>query len=322
MAGPGSRDTATGSALAVVSVLSVQFGAAVAASLFDRIGALGAVALRLTAASLVLVTLTRPWRRVRTRADLEAAFVFGAVFAGMHTTLYLAIERLPLATVVTLEFLGPLGVAIVTARSWTTRVWALPAAVGVALLAGVLPGGDPRGGDLLGVGFALSTACCWAGYIVLSGRLGRSGTGPAGLAVGCAAGAVVMLPVGAATAGADLLQPQALAVGLAVGVLSSAIPYSLDLLALRRLPTAVFGVLTSLNPAVAALAGFVLLVQTPSRTQLGGIALVTLASGGVTIGRTVRTATARRAVRRRPLPHAGPESRRSPNATRLGRASL
>lgn len=272
------HDPVTGTGLAMASVLSVQFGAAVAAHLFDRIGAVGTVSLRLAVAALVLAAIVRPWRRVRTRAELRAALLFGAVFTGMNTTLYLAIERLPLATVITLEFLGPLAVAIVTARSWATRLWALPAALGVALLAGALPSGD-----LLGVVFALSAACCWAGYIVLSGRLGRSGTGVAGLAVGCAAGAIVMLPVGAATAGAALFDPAVLLVGVAVGVLSSAVPYSLDLLALRRLPTAVFGVLTSLNPGVAALAGLLLLHQVPTSTQTLGIALVVVASAGVTL---------------------------------------
>jgi inner membrane transporter RhtA len=288
----GQRGVATGTGLAVISVLSVQFGAAVAAHLFDRVGALGTVALRLTVAALVLCAATRPWRAMRTRADLRASLLFGAVFTGMNTALYLAIEQLPLATVITLEFLGPLGVAIVTARTWTTRAWALPAAAGVALLAGALPGGNA-----LGIAFALSAACCWAGYIVLSGRLGRGGPGVAGLAVGCAAGAVVMLPVGAATAGTALLQPGVLVIGVAVGVLSSAIPYSLDLLALRRLPTAVFGVLTSLNPGVAALAGALLLSQTPTPLQLVGIGLVMVASAGVTLSQAVSGSTARRRVR-------------------------
>ncbi|GAB2474569.1 EamA family transporter [Jatrophihabitans fulvus] len=288
------RDVTTGAGLAVVSVFSVQFGAALAAHLFDRIGALGTVGLRLVVAAVVLTALTRPWRSIRTAADLRAALVFGAVFTGMNTSLYLAIERLPLATVITLEFLGPLSVAVVTARSWTTRAWALPALAGVVLLAGRLPAGDA-----LGIAFALGAACCWAGYIVLSGRLGREGSGLAGLAVGCLAGAVVMLPVGAATAGTALWRPEVLLIGLGVGVLSSAVPYSLDLLALRRLPTAVFGVLTSLNPGVAALAGLLLLSQVPGATQAVGIGLVMIASVGVTL-----TAGRKRAAP--PLPVAPP----------------
>ncbi len=293
------RRVGVGTGLALVSITSVQFGAATAAHLFDRVGALGTVGLRLAVAALLLVAITRPWRAIRTGADLRAALVFGAVFTAMNTTLYLAIERLPLATVITLEFLGPLGVAIVTARAWRVRAWALPAATGVALLAGALPSGD-----LAGVAFALAAACCWAGYIVLSGRLGREGTGLAGLAVGCAAGAVVMLPVGAATAGAAMLHPGTVAIGVAVGVLSSAIPYSLDLLSLRRLPTAVFGVLTSLNPGMAALAGALLLSQAPGAAQLAGVALVTLASAGVTLQSALRSRGRSRSARRQ-VPVAG-----------------
>lgn len=267
-----------GTGLALVSVASVQFGAALAAHLFDRVGPVGTVSLRLVGATVVLLIIARPWRRRWTRRELGTSLLFGAVFTAMNVSLYLAIDRLPLATVITLEFLGPLGVALATASGWRTRVWAVPAAVGVALL-----GGTIAGGDLLGVVFALLAACCWAGYIVMSGRVGRTGTGLPGLAIGLVLGAVVMAPVGAITAGADLLRPGTVAIGLSVGVLSSAIPYSLDLLALRRLPTAVFGVLTSVNPAMAALAGFLLLDQTLSLRQALGVLAVMAASIGVTV---------------------------------------
>lgn len=275
----GPDAVAVGTGLAVTSVASVQFGAAIAAHLFSRVGPLGTVSLRLVGASLVLVVVTRPWRRAWTRRELGTSLLFGAVFTAMNASLYLAIDRLPLATVITLEFLGPLAISLATATGWRTRVWAAPAALGVVLLGGTVAGG----GDLAGVGFALLAACCWAGYILLSGRVGRTGSGIAGLAVGSLLGAVVMAPVGIATAGADLVRPGTVAIGLSVGVLSSAIPYSLDLLALRRLPTAVFGVLTSLNPGVAALAGFLLLSQTPSARQGVGVVLVMAASVGVTL---------------------------------------
>lgn len=270
--------TGLGSALTGTSILSVQFGAALAGHLFARIGPLGAVSLRLVGASVVLLAITRPWRRDWTRAGLRAALVFGAVFTGMSTSLYLAIDRLPLATAVTLEFLGPLAVAIVTATGWTIRTWAVPAAAGVALL-----GGSLSGGDALGVMFALVAACFWAGYILLCSRMGRHGSGLSGLAIGATFGAVLVLPAGAGTAGTALLQPYAVSLGLLVGVLSSAIPYSFDVLALRRLPTAVFGVLTSANPGVAALAGWLVLGQTLPGRQLVGVALVMAASVGVTV---------------------------------------
>ena len=286
-----ARETSVGvgTGLAVLSVGSVQFGAATAATLFPLVGALGTVGLRLGGAALVLVVLTRPWRRSWTSVEVRAALVFGAVFTAMNVSLYLAIERLPLATVITVEFIGPLAVAIVGAPNWWTRIWALPAAAGVVLL-----GGELSGGQLTGVVFALLAACCWATYIVLSGRLGRTGSGLAGLSLGTAFGAVVMLPIGLASAGTAMLHPGILAAGLGVGVLSSAIPYSLDLLALRRLPTAVFGILTSLNPAVAALAGLVVLGETLPARQLVGIGLVVLASAGVTLGAAVRRVPVRR----------------------------
>jgi inner membrane transporter RhtA len=282
-----SDGTGSGTCLAVTSVASVQFGAATAAHLFSIVGPLGTVGLRLAAAAVALVLIARPWRRAWTRAELGAAAGFGLVFTAMNVSLYLAIDRLPLATVITLEFLGPLAVSIATAASWATRVWVVPAALGVALL-----GGSVSGRDALGVVFALAAACCWAGYILLNARLGRTGTGLAGLSVGSVLGAIVMLPVAVATAGTDLLQPRALGLGLVVGVLASAVPYSLDLLALRRLPTAVFGVLTSLNPGVAALAGLLVLGQRVPPVELCGVALVMLASAGVTM-----TPMARRVLR-------------------------
>jgi inner membrane transporter RhtA len=290
------RDLSRGTGLAITSVASVQFGAALAAKLFPLVGPIGTVTLRLVGASIVLLALTRPWRRAWTRPEIGASILFGAVFTGMNTTLYLAIDRLPLATVITLEFLGPLTVAVVTATSWRTRIWAIPAAAGVALLGGTL-----SGGDLPGVAFALAAAGCWAAYILLSGRIGRTGSGLAGLSLASVFGAVVMLPFGVFTAGTALIHPSTTAVGLAVGVLSSAIPYSLDLLALRRLPTPVFGVLTSLNPAVAALAGWLVLAQHVPGRQFAGIALVMIASAGVTLGSTAHR-------RHRPTPDARPDS--------------
>ncbi len=273
-----SRTVPEGIGLATASVGSVQFGAALAAELFPRVGPLGTVSLRLLGATLVLVALARPWRVHWRRADLGASLVFGLVFVVMNSSLYLALDRLPLATVITLEFLGPLGVSIVTASSWRERVWALPAAAGVAAIGGTL-----AGNDLAGIAFALTAALCWAAYILISGRVGRTGTGLAGLSLATAVAAVLVLPAGLAVAGTALWRPSTLALGLTVGVLSSAIPYSFDLLALRRLPTAVFGVLTSLNPAVAALAGLLVLDQTLPLRQVLGIVLVMTASAGISV---------------------------------------
>lgn len=272
------RSHSLGTGYAVASVCSVQFGAALAATLFDKVGPLGTVSLRLLGAALAMAALTRPWRLRWNAPQLGQAALFGAVLVSMNASLYLAINRLPLATGITLEFLGPLGIAVATASSWRQRVWTLPVGIGVALIGGAL-----HVNDLAGVAFALTAALCWAAYILLSRRMGASGDGLTGLGMASVLGAVVMVPVGFVDAGAHLLRPSTAAVGLAVGLASSAIPYSLDLLALRRLPTAVFGVLTSLNPAVAALAGLLILGQHLPAAQLAGIALVVAGSGGITL---------------------------------------
>jgi inner membrane transporter RhtA len=277
-----------GTGLAVTAAASVQLGAAVAATLFPRVGTLGTVSLRFTAAALVLVALTRPWRVRWTGRDLRTVVAFGLVFVTMNLCLYVAISRLPLATAITLEFLGPLGVAIVTAPSWRQRAWAVPAAAGVAVI-----GGSLRVDDLLGVLAALGAALAWASYILLSRRMGTSQHGLAGLALATVLGAVVTLPLSIVTVGSELAAPRVLLLGLVVGLLSSAIPYSLDLLALRRLSTAVFGVLTSLNPAWAALAGQLVLSELPPHRQLVGIVLVVLASLGVTLSPGRRRTPAR-----------------------------
>lgn len=274
-----SDQTGAGTSLAIASVASVQFGAALATRLFSAAGPLGVVALRTGGAAVVLVGLTRPWRRRWTLADLRSAGLLGLVIVAMNACLYLAINRLPLATGVTIELLGPMTLTVVTAASWRQRVWAVPAAFGVALLGGSL---DLR--DLPGVAFALAAAGGWAAYILLNRRMGASGGGLPGLCLATVVGAALALPVGAASAGATLVRPGVAAAGLAVGVLSSAVPYSLDLLALRRLPTTVFGVLTSLNPAVAALAGFVVLGDRLSPAALAGLAGVVIASAGAVAG--------------------------------------
>ena len=281
------RSTGVGTLCAVSAVASVQLGAAFAATLFDQAGVLGTVSLRFVAAAALLCLLTRPWRVRWTGHELRTVFGFGLAFVAMNTSLYVAISRLPLATAITLEFLGPLGVAIVTASGWVQRVWAVPAAAGVLLI-----GGSLHADDLVGTLAALGAALAWASYILLSRRMGTSDHGLAGLALATLLGAVLVLPFGVATAGSALLEPATLGLGLAIGVLSSALPYSLDLLALRRLSTAVFGVLTSLNPAAAALAGLVVLGELPPQRQLVGIALVVVASVGVTATRRRRSPVA------------------------------
>ncbi|MCU1489052.1 MAG: rhtA1 [Acidimicrobiaceae bacterium] len=280
---PGRRATVAGAPLALMGVLSVQLGAALAVRLFPLVGTVGAVSLRFLGASIALVALTRPWRVRWTRGDVLASALFGIVLLSMNLSLYLAISRLPLATGITLEYLGPLTVTLVTATSARQRSWALPTVAGILLI-----GGSLKFSDAVGVLFALVAAACWACYIILNQRLGRRGSGLAGLSVASIFGTLLVLPAGVTVAGAALWRPSTLLIGLAVGVLSSAVGYSLDFLALRRLSAAVFGVLTSLNPAGAALIGVLLLNQRLPPARLAGIALVVAASIGMTLTRSQR----------------------------------
>jgi inner membrane transporter RhtA len=205
-----------------------------------------------------------------------AAVAFGLVLAAMNLTFYEAIDRIPLGIAVAIEFAGPLAVAVAGSRRKLDGLWVVLAAVGILLL--VRTGGG--GTNLAGVAFALTAAACWAGYILLSQRVGRVFPRGEGLALAMAVGTLALLPVGVAGAGSSLLALGPLAVGAAIGLLSSAIPYSLELEALRRLPSRVFGILLSLDPAIAALAGLVILGQSLVLREVAGIALVVVASVG------------------------------------------
>jgi inner membrane transporter RhtA len=234
------------------------------------------VLLRTLFGAVVLVALWRPRVRGRARDDMRVAVAFGLVLAAMNLTFYEAIDRIPLGIAVAIEFAGPLAVAVAGSRRRLHVAWVVLAAVGILLL--VRTGGG--GTDLAGVAFALTAAACWAGYILLSQRAGRAFPRGEGLAIAMAVGTVALLPVGIGGAGSSLLSIGPLAVGAAVGLLSSAIPYSLELEALRRLPSRVFGILLSLDPAIAALMGFVILGQDLGPRELAGIALVVAASVG------------------------------------------
>lgn len=267
---------ALGTGLVLGGLLAQEFGAAMAASLFPRAGALGIVALRLTVSAVLLLAVCRPGVRGHGRADWAVIVAFGVALAGMNSLFYQAIARIPLGAAVTLEVLGPLVLSVVTARRATSWLWAALALVGVALLG--------RGGldslDGVGVGFALGAAALWAAYILLSARTGARFPKADGLALAMAVGAVLSLPAGLADAGGQLLDPVILGLGAAVAVLSSALPYTLEMLALRRLAPATFAVLMSLAPAVAALAGYLVLNQGLTGIDIIAITLVVIASAG------------------------------------------
>ena len=268
-------DRARGVALVVAAVTSLQFGAGFAVTLFDEVGAAGAAFLRLAIAAVVLVAIWRPRVRGHPLADLRIAALFGASLGLMNLCIYEAMARIPLGIAVTIEFWGPLAVAVAGSRRALDLLWVALAATGILLLA------DPGGGsvDAAGIAFAFAAGGLWAAYIVLATRTGRVFPGGSGLAIAMVVGAVVTSPAGA---GSDLLAPELLAAGLAVALASSVIPYSLDLEALRLLPARVFGILMSLEPAVAALAGLVVLGQALGGVEWLAIALVVVASAGAT----------------------------------------
>jgi inner membrane transporter RhtA len=274
---PAAR-SAQGVGLLLGGVVSVQFGAALGATLFPVLGPVGAVTLRLVGAGLVLGLAGRPRLRGRSWAQWRVPVAFGVLTVVMNTCIYLSIARLPLGAVITIEFLGPLGLALALSRRWLDAVWAVCAGAGVVLLGDGL---DHL--NLAGVAFALGGAGCWAVYILLSRRMGGAGSGGLrDLALAAVVGAVLVAPVGLAQAGAALLDLRAVVLGLLVGVLSSALPYAFDLMALRRVAPRVFGVLMSVSPAVAALAGWLVLGQRLSGPQLAAIGLVVAAGVGVT----------------------------------------
>lgn len=256
---------------------SVQFGSGIAKTLFDEAGPGGTVFLRVAFAAVVLCALWRPRLRGVSRRELATAALFGLALAAMNTAFYLSIERIPLGIAVTFEFIGPLGLAVALSRRALDAVWVALAAAGILLLSDF---GDPSSLDPAGVGLALLAGVFWAAYILLSARTGRAFPGGAGLALAMVIATVVLAPVGVADAGGALLEPGVLLTGAAVAMLSSAIPYSLELEALRKLPAGVFGVLMSLDPAVAALAGYVVLGEVLGARELAAIGLVVVASAG------------------------------------------
>jgi inner membrane transporter RhtA len=262
--------------IVLFSIISVQIGAVLAESLFRMIGSEGTVLLRQVFAAIVLLAVWRPRLREYSRSDYFLVLLFGLTIAAMNSAFYGAIARIPLGIASTLEFVGPLGLAVVASHRRLDLLWAAFAAVGIILLA---PIGNAAL-DPLGVGLALLAGVGWAGYILLQVRIGRAFPGGNGLALSMAVSALALLPFGIGSGGHELLNPQVLLLGVGVAALSTIIPFSLELEALRRLPAPVFGVLMSLEPAIAAIVGFVALGQITGLRALVAIALIVIASGG------------------------------------------
>jgi inner membrane transporter RhtA len=258
-------------------IVSVQVGAAIAKDLFDLVSPTTMVWLRLTTSAFILLLIARPRVVGRSWADWRTALAFGVALALMNWAIYQSFARIPLGIAVTIEFLGPLTVAVLGSRRARDFLWALLAALGVALL-----GATPGDLTVAGVLFALLAGAAWAAYILLSASTGQRWPGISGLAIASVVGAVALAPPALVSAGSSLLDGRVLLLGLAVGLLSSVIPYSLELNALRRIPARVFGVLMSLEPAAAAMAALVVLGEFLSLTQWVAVACVVAASIGAT----------------------------------------
>ncbi|MFI2362084.1 EamA family transporter [Promicromonospora sp. NPDC019610] len=281
-------------ALVLLGIVSVQLGSALAKQLFGEVGSFGTVALRLFFAAAILLLLWRPSLRL-TRRTWTVVAAYGLTLGLMNLCFYLALDRLPLGIAVTVEFLGPLAVALIGSRRWLDALWAVLAAAGVVLLMG--GGGDV---NLVGLLFALGAGVCWGLYIVVSAALGRHTTEGNGLALGMLVAAVVAVPAGVADSGAALVQPWVLVAGLGLALLSSVVPYSLDLEALRTMPPRVFGILMSLEPAMAALIGLVVLGELLHWSQWFAVLCVVIASVGATRGARPKVRSEDLAPARRP----------------------
>ena len=274
------RDRARVTPIAILMVIgaivSIQIGTALAVGLFDDVGIFGAVFLR-TAIAAVILSLFWGSGLAMLRQHPLLTVAFGLSLTAVTTFLYLSIDRIPLGAAVTIEFMGPLGVAVASSRRPRDLLWVALAAAGVWMLTGGIDGSEL---DPLGVAFAFAAGLFWAAYILLGRRVGQRSIGGAGLAISTVVAALIAAPLGVGQAGADLLIPSVLAMGAVLAVLSAALPFSLEIEAMRRIPSGTFGVMMSLEPAIAALAGLAILAQSISPGEAVAILLVVIASTG------------------------------------------
>lgn len=273
---PGAG-TAPAPVLVLGSIVSVQFGGALAVTLLPLVGVAGSVAMRLGLATLLMWPWVRPSLRGRTRADWVAVAAYGATLGTMNMVFYGSLRRLPIGVAVTIEFIGPLVLSAILSRHLRDVLAVVAAAVGVVLVSGAATTPLDRL-DGIGILLALAAGVCWATYILTSQHTGRHFAGLDGLAIAMLLATVVVLPIGAFEAGGSLAGGAALLKGAGIAVLSSVVPYSLELLALRRLAPNVFGILLSLEPVVAAGAGLIVLGQRLSPLKLLGMLFVVAAS--------------------------------------------
>lgn len=267
--------------LLLVAMFSIQIGASMAKSLFPVVGAMGATSLRLGFGTLLLWLVLRPWRMSWRTLPWKMLLGYGISLGVMNSLFYLALQTVPLGIAIALEFAGPLGLALLGSRRPRDVAWVALAVAGLLLL---VPWSSQHAAlDPLGVAYALGAGLCWALYIVFGQKAGAD-HGPQAVALGAAIAALVAVPWGVLESGMDLLAPALLPMGIGVAVLSMALPYSLEMVALTRLPTRTFGMLMSLEPAIGALCGFVFLHEHLGILQWLAILAVVIASAGATLG--------------------------------------
>lgn len=279
--------TLRGFTLVMISIVSVQFGAAIAKEIIDIAGPIGTVFYRVAFAALLLCALVRPEIRGRSRADWGYIAAFGVVLAGMNVCYYAALQHLPIGVTVTIEFTGPLAVAILGSRRRIDVFWALLAAAGLVMLSPIAGVELP----VIGVVLALAAGAFWAAYILLSSQVGDRVSGLSGLALALVASSAITVVPAVATAGSTLLDPKVVGIGILVALMASAIPYGCELEALRSITTSGFGMLMSLEPAFAALAGAVVLSERLGTPELLAIGFVLVANAGAVVTRRARIVT-------------------------------
>ncbi|MEP8626344.1 threonine/homoserine exporter RhtA [Enterobacter mori] len=267
-------------AVILIAMLSIQSGASLAKSLFPLVGAPGVTALRIALGTLILVVIFKPWRLRFKKEQRLPLLLYGLALGAMNYMFYLSIQTIPLGIAVALEFTGPLAVALFSSRRPVDFIWVVLAVLGLWFL---LPLGQSVAQiDLTGAALALGAGACWAVYILTGQRAGEE-HGPATVALGSLIAAIIFVPLGMAQATESIWQWSILPVGLAVAILSTALPYSLEMIALTRLPTRIFGTLMSMEPALAAISGMVFLGETLTFTQTLALCSIIAASMGSTL---------------------------------------
>jgi inner membrane transporter RhtA len=266
--------------LLLIAMASIQSGASLAKSMFPIVGAQGTTTLRLIFASIIMLLLLRPWRAKLTASSLRTVIVYGMALGGMNFLFYMSLKTIPLAIAVALEFTGPLAVAVYASRRAMDFLWIGLAVIGLLLL--IPSGGTSAGIDLIGVGYALGAGICWALYILFGQKAGAD-NGVQTAALGVMIAALFVAPIGIVHAGAALLTPSLIPIAIGVAILSTALPYTLEMVALTRMPARTFGTLMSIEPAFGALSGLLFLHEYLSPAQWLAIACIILASVGATM---------------------------------------